>query len=226
MNSTLFALSKRLGYTFKDSSLLAHALTHRSASTNNNERLEFLGDGLVNVIIAEALYHQFSQLREGDLSRLRSRLVKGETLSILAKEFKVTQCLNLGTGERRTGGAERPSILADAMEAIIGAIYLDSNFETCKACVLNWYQSRLLDKQLLNNLKDPKTRLQEYLQARQLPLPQYAIDHTAGEEHQRTFYVSCQVEGMSLQSQGSGNNRRQAEQQAAQNFLDSINATQ
>lgn len=219
MTKKLDTLFKKLGYQFKDKALLDMALTHRSVSKNNNERLEFLGDALLSLIIAEALYIKFPKTKEGELSRIRSKLVKGETLSVLAREFQLGEYLNLGIGELKTGGFNRDSILADAFEAVIGAMYLDSDHQTCKERVLSWYAERLEDPKLFHKLKDPKTQLQEYLQARQLPLPEYDIIDTSGEPHEQVFTVICKVSGVSHKTKNSDKTRRRAEQKAAKEFL-------
>lgn len=212
-------LAQKLGYTFTDATFFNNALTHRSVSKTNNERLEFLGDALLSYIIAQELYHKFPEATEGDLSRLRSNLVKGETLSKIARKFHLGEYLNLGVGELRSGGFNRSSILADALEAIIGAIYLDSNIDSCRECVLSWYQSHFEDPNLFYRLKDPKTRLQEYCQARQLPLPEYKIKKVEGEQHAQVFTVICTVVGVPRESVCSDTTRRKAEQKAADELI-------
>lgn len=219
MADKLDSLIAKLGYTFKDRKLLDVALTHRSVSKKNNERLEFLGDALLSMIIAEELFRRFPDTLEGELSRLRANLVKGETLSILAREFKLGEYLNLGVGELKTGGFNRDSILADSFEAIIGAVFLDSDHQTCKERVLSWYDTRLNDPKLFHRLKDPKTQLQELLQARQLPLPEYDIVDIAGEPHEQIFTVMCKVDGIAHQTTDEDTTRRRAEQKAAKAFL-------
>lgn len=219
MTKEIDYLSKRLSYTFKERSLLVAALTHRSVRGHNNERLEFLGDSILNFIIAEGLFHRYPKAKEGELSRLRAMLVKGETLATLANEFFLGDYLRLGVGELKSGGAQRESILADALEAIIGAIYLDAGFEECKQRVLGWYESRLQALSPSKMLKDPKTRLQELLQAKKYPLPSYDILKIEGEAHEQTFYVVCHVEGFVKDTQGKGRSRRKAEQEAAKKFL-------
>lgn len=214
----LQTLARKLNYDFKDYSLLSAALTHRSVRGDNNERLEFLGDSILNFIIAEVLYHKYPKAKEGQLSRLRSALVKGDTLAKLANKFEISQYLRLGAGEIKSGGAFRSSILADSVEAIIAAIYIDGGFEVCKQQVLGWFD-KLLDSVSGKELKDPKTRLQELLQASKYPLPQYTILDVEGEAHAQTFYVECSVEGMTTVTRGSGTSRRKAEQDAALQFL-------
>jgi ribonuclease-3 len=214
----LDALMRKLNYQFNNIDFLQAALTHRSVRGQNNERLEFLGDSLLNFIIASQLYDNFKDAREGDLSRLRALLVKGETLAQIAQEFSLGDFLRLGPGELKSGGFTRKSILADALEAIIGAIYLDSNFETCRECVLNWFETRIKDIRV-SAQKDPKTRLQEYLQSRHLPLPKYEILSIEGEAHAQVFHLECRVPGLSFVTQSAGENRRTAEQLAAEKYL-------
>lgn len=215
----LDTLIKKLNYQFNNLALLKAALTHRSVPGNNNERLEFLGDSVLNCVIATTLYQRFPKAKEGELSRLRASLVKGETLAKLAKEFDLSHYLRLGAGEIRSGGAERESILADALEAVIGAIYLDANFDACKELVLSWFGPRL-DAVASFDLKDPKTELQEYLQAKKYPLPIYSIIAITGEAHAQLFHIQCQVAELNLVSEGQGRNRRKAEQEAAKNLLE------
>lgn len=213
------ALCKRLGYTFKDKQLLHRALTHRSVSGPNNERLEFLGDAILSFIIAEALCEHFPKLHEGELSRLRANLVKGVTLAKFAREFELGGCLILGIGELKSGGFQRESILADAFEAIIAAIYLDGGLEACRELVLKWFAKSLTDPTAMHKLKDPKTALQEYLQARKLALPEYTILKIVGEAHAQTFHVQCQVPGIEMVTKSANTTRRKAEQGAAEAFL-------
>lgn len=222
MENARVHLSDHLGYDFKDKKLLELALTHRSVSGKNNERLEFLGDALLNFIIAESLYQRYPNLKEGELSRLRANLVNGSTLAALAREFKLGNCLILGIGELKSGGFQRDSILADTLEAIIAAIFLDADINICRERILNWYDSRLNNPLSMKQLKDPKTRLQEYLQSHHLPLPRYSILSIEGEAHAQTFYVQCQVEGISVITKSMGTTRRAAEQQAADDFLTEI----
>lgn len=214
-------LSKNLGYTFKDLSLLETALSHRSVGKNNNERLEFLGDSVIGYVIAEELYQRFADENEGNLSRYRSLLVKGDTLASLARQFEVGQFLKLGGGELKSGGFRRTSILADAMEAIIGAITLDSDIQQARICILSWYKDRLDNIKLLN-LKDPKTRLQEYLQARKFDLPQYKVVSVNGQEHAQIFQIDCYVKELQLTITAEGSTRRAAEQKSAELMLEKI----
>lgn len=219
MNNPLLKLSQRIDYSFTDASLIELALTHRSCGGKNNERLEFLGDSIVNLVIAEALFHKFPEAKEGKLSRLRARMVKGVTLAELARDFGLGDFLHLGSGEMKSGGHRRESILADTVEAIIGAIYLDSDMDTVKAKILQWYRSRLDDLSLDDPLKDPKTRLQEYLQAKQLPLPKYDVLSISGSAHEQLFKISCAVQDIENPIIGQGGSRRIAEQEAAAQAL-------
>lgn len=221
----LQALSTKLGYTFQNITLLELALCHRSLGKENNERLEFLGDAALNFIVATVLYQHFPEAKEGDLSRLRASLVKAESLAILATHFDLSQYLRLGHGEQRSGGASRSSIQSDAIEAIIGAIYLDSDFNTCQRVVLQWYNDMLLTLKTPQELKDPKTRLQEYLQGKKMPLPMYEISETMGEAHTQVFYIKCTVAGLPFTSIGVGSSRRRAEQDAAQKFFEVLQST-
>lgn len=205
----------KVGYEFKDSSLCELALTHRSCGKRNNERLEFLGDSILNFVIAEDLYARFPQAREGELSRLRAGQVKGETLAEIARELKFGDYLRLGSGELKSGGFRRDSILADSVEAVIGAVYLDSDMETARALVLGWYKERLDKINLKKSQKDSKTRLQEFLQSRRQPLPNYELVKVEGEAHEQTFYILCHVEMLPNATKGKGSSRRQAEQEAA-----------
>jgi ribonuclease-3 len=212
-------LSRKLGYKFNDPNLLKLALTHRSSSGINNERLEFLGDSIVNCVIAEALYHQFPKAQEGDLSRWRASLINRETLGTLARDFEMGRYLILGPGELKSGGTERLSILSCAMEAIIGAIYIDSNFEAIRDRILKWYEPLLSALTKTSSHKDPKTELQEYLQAEHMPLPVYTVESVEGEAHQQAFTISCTVDGVEEKVLGKGTSRRRAEQDAAEVML-------
>lgn len=220
----LRTLQKRLTYDFVNPDLLELALTHRSYKGANNERLEFLGDSILNFIIAESLYLRFPSAKEGQLSRLRALLVKGVTLAEIAKEFGLGEYLKLGAGELKSGGHRRDSILADAVEAIIGAIYLDSNHERCQEIVLLWYESRLDNLSLEDTDKDPKTRLQEYLQSMKKALPKYDVTNVSGEAHDQTFSVSCLIEELGTRTSGVGGSRRSAEQKAAKEALKILGA--
>ncbi|MCG8315896.1 MAG: ribonuclease III [Pseudomonadales bacterium] len=212
----LAALESAIGYQFKDTSLIQLALTHRSVSgSENNERLEFLGDSILNFIIGEALFKQFPMAKEGQLSRIRASLVKGETLAEIGHQLQLNRYLQLGAGELKSGGAMRSSTLADAVEAIIGAVYLESGFELCQSVVIHWFASRLQQISLTDTIKDNKTRLQEMLQARKLPVPTYNIISIEGQSHCQRFEVECVVEGSDKTFLGEGTSRRHAEQQAA-----------
>ncbi len=215
-------LCKNLGYTFNDIALLERALTHRSVTLKNNERLEFLGDSIINFLMAEVLFQQCPKAQEGELSRLRAALVKGDTLAEVAKELHVGEYLKLGQGEMKSGGFRRSSILADALEAIIAAIYLDSDMDTCRQLVSKWFASRCADVTTVMVPKDPKTRLQEYLQAHHLSLPEYSVTNIQGEAHEQTFTIECRVEKLSTTAIGVGSSRRKAEQQAAKQLLDEL----
>ena len=214
-------LCRTLGYEFTDVTLLDQALTHRSASSKHNERLEFLGDSVLSIVISDALYHQFPKAKEGDLSRMRATLVCGKMLAEIALEFKLGDYLKLGPGELKSGGFRRESILADAVEAIIGAVYLDKGIEPCRQLVLTWYQSRLKTIKPVDQ-KDPKTLLQEHLQGFKKPLPVYTVVKTVGEAHNQTFTVECIVKGLSEPIVGVASSRRKAEQIAAAQVLELI----
>lgn len=213
---TASPLVKRIGHGFQRPELLELALTHRSYSgKQNNERLEFLGDSLLNFIIGEALFERFPHAREGQLSRLRASLVKGTTLTKIAQTLELGPFLLLGPGELKTGGSRRDSILADSVEAIIGAIYLDGGMDACKVRVLEWFGPRLQTLSLDDTVKDNKTRLQEWLQGQKLPLPAYNILDVSGSSHSQSFVVECVVTDAGLRFEGKGHSRRQAEQMAA-----------
>lgn len=218
-------LVRTLGHNYADETLLELALTHRSCGKRNNERLEFLGDSILNFVIAEALFNKFPKAREGEMSRLRARLVKGETLAEIARELGLGDFLRLGSGELKSGGFRRDSILADAVEAIIGSIHLDAGPVASKDFVLKLYASRLDALDMEETLKDSKTRLQEYLQSRRQPLPAYELERVEGEAHDQTFYISCQVALLSEPTQGKGSSRRQAEQESARAALVALGLT-
>jgi ribonuclease-3 len=210
------AVERRLGYVFRNAALLRQALTHRSHGTPHNERLEFLGDGLLNFVVARLLYEKFNRLPEGDLSRLRAHLVNQHTLSDLAAGLQLGDGLRLGEGELKSGGFRRPSILADAFEAIVGAIFLDGGFAAAEQVLERLYEPMLtrVDPAALG--KDPKTRLQELLQGRRLALPQYSIVTVSGEAHEQRFLVECSIPELGVKARGEGPSRRAAEQGAAQ----------
>lgn len=211
-----------IGYQFRHRELLKQALTHRSAHANHNERLEFLGDSILGVVIAEALFQRFPSVAEGDLSRMRAAIVCGRSLAKLGRKKQVGDYLWLGQGELKSGGYRRESILADAMEAIIGAVYLDSDMATVKQMVLCWFTEQLETIKPGANQKDPKTRLQEWLQARQRPLPEYDVVATQGQAHNQQFTVTCRVEGLADSVKGTGTSRRKAEQAAATATLEKL----
>ncbi|TNF05631.1 MAG: ribonuclease III [Gammaproteobacteria bacterium] len=214
MNINQQRLLKRIGYDFQDQALYELALTHRSYGANNNERLEFLGDAALNFIIGHAIYQKLPETSEGDLSRYRASLVKGKTLAEVARELGIGENLKLGGGELKSGGHRRESILADAVEAIIGAIYLDGGMAACEKVVLAWFAERL-DNLSEISLKDPKTQLQELLQSRGKSLPVYEVVNITGEAHDQYFTVTCSVEGLPTPTVGEGSSRRSAEKKAA-----------
>lgn len=218
-------LADKLGYQFSDESLLIQALTHRSFKGAHNERLEFIGDSLLGMFVAEALYFNFPKATEGELTRMRSQIVRGQTLTEIGKEFSLSEWLRLGPGEMKSGGFRRDSILEDAVEAIIGAVYLDSDMASCKKFVLALIEQRLKKVDPKNALKDAKTRLQEYLQSRKRPLPVYEVVETTGQAHNQTFTVSCTLES-GEEHVAKGTSRRKAEQAAAEKALEVINGEQ
>ncbi len=215
-------LRKSLDYEFDDAGLLGQALTHRSAPGPNNERLEFLGDAVLDFVISEVVFRAHPLAPEGDLSRLRSSLVKDTCLAEIASEIGVGEHLILGGGERKSGGHRRDSILADAIEAIFGAVYLDAGFDAARVVIERAYGSRLEDFPPADELRDPKTRLQEWLQARQMGLPRYDLVEVTGEAHRQRFEVSCNIDGMDVSTRGHGTSRRNAEQRSAEKMLDNL----
>lgn len=219
MTTSLQRLSSRLGYQFHNPELFAQALTHRSAGAVNNERLEFLGDAVLSVVIASWLYSRFPDASEGELTRLRSLLVKGNTLAKVAQELDLGDCLNLGGGELKSGGHRRESILADALEAIIGGIFLESGLDICRHKILEWFGERLDALTLNSDEKDAKTRLQEYLQSRGLPLPLYDVVCTEGDPHNQIFTISCSVPGIDQPVRAKASSRKKAEKRAAEQAL-------
>ena len=208
-----------LGYGFRKHGLLVQALTHRSASGENNERLEFLGDALLGFVIAEALWERFPDADEGRLSRLRASLVKRESLATLARGLNLGACLRLGPGELRSGGHARESILADALEAVFAAVYLDADFAAARAVIRSVFAAPLDRVQVAGTSKDPKTRLQEHLQALKRPLPEYQVLQITGSDHTQCFKVRCTLADGAEEVQGEGTSRRRAEQQAAERML-------
>jgi ribonuclease III len=215
-------LREQLSYEARDLALFRAALTHRSAAGPNNERLEFLGDAVINLLIAHALYASYPQADEGDLSRLRSRLVSAEPLAEIALAIGLGDALQLGAGELKTGGFRRESILADGLEAVCGAIFLDQGLAAVQPVVERLFAQRIAALPDPHTLKDAKTRLQEYLQSRSLPVPSYSVVSVHGEDHAQTFQVSCEVPGLKLATQGEGLSRRRAEQEAAERMLAQI----
>ena len=215
-------LKTALGYTFAREELLGQALTHRSYGSPHNERMEFLGDSVLNCVIATILYQRFGSLREGDLSRLRANLVRQESLAEIAQSLDLGNHLRLGEGELKSGGFRRPSILADGLEAIFGAIYIDAGFDAARAAIERLYLPILDKVNPKDSGKDPKTALQEILQGRKLPLPQYALVATSGEAHAQEFDVECIVPALDIRVRGQGASRRAAEQAAARAALDRI----
>lgn len=212
-------LERTIGHVFRDPSLLEQALRHRSMEGRDNERLEFLGDGLLNALIGVALYRARPRDNEGALSRLRASLVRESTLAELARELGLGAHLELGESERKTGGHRRDSILSDALEAILGAIYLDAGFAAAEAACSRWFATRLAALPDPESLKDPKTRLQEWLQARSLELPVYRVLRETGPAHRRHFEVRCELADANLHTEAQGISRRSAEQQAAEQML-------
>ncbi len=217
-------LEKALGHRFVTSELLLQALTHRSYGSPHNERLEFLGDSVLNCVVATLLIERFPALREGDLSRLRANLVKQDTLADVAQSLDLGDALRLGEGELKSGGFRRPSILADGLEAIIGAIYLDAGFAAARATIETLFDRRLAEIDPKLSGKDAKTELQELLQARKLPLPQYELLAARGEAHAQEFEVQCVIASLSIRVSGIGHSRRNAEQVAARRAIEMMAA--
>lgn len=215
-------LMDRLGYAFEDVELLDRALTHRSAGAHNNERLEFLGDAILGFVVAEMLYQEEPNAHEGRLTRLRAHLVRRETLAAMARQLELGEVLRLGPGELKSGGRRRDSILADAFEAVIGAVYLDSGMASCRAVLDTLFRERIARAARAVGLKDPKTRLQEALQGRGRALPQYTVVKLEGAAHDQSFTVECLVDGIAQPITGSGPSRRKAEQDAAGRALEEL----
>jgi ribonuclease-3 len=208
-------LYRKIAYQFKNPAVLGKALRHRSAGKDNNERLEFLGDAVLGLIIAEYLCRNFPDADEGDLSRIRASLVQQSTLASIARELRLGDYLKLGPGELKTGGANRESILADALEALVCALYLDGGLSVCASIIERWFAPRLDTMNALKQIKDPKTRLQELLQSLKAPLPVYAVTKVTGRDHLQEFIVSCDIKLLGQSVMGTGGNRRLAEQNAA-----------
>ena len=217
-------LEQRLGYQFANRELLAQAVTHRSHGVVHNERLEFLGDAVLNCAIAQLLFHKFARLNEGDLSRLRANLVKQQSLAEIAERLELSQFLRLGEGERKSGGFRRPSILADTLEAAVGAVFVDRGFEAAREVITRLFEPVLksVDPKTLG--KDSKTLLQEFLQGKRLPLPQYVVVETRGAAHNQEFEVECALSKLDVSVRGSGRSRRAAEQSAAKLALEAAQA--
>lgn len=207
--------SARLGHAFGRPELLAQALTHRSHGARHNERLEFVGDAVLNCVVALALYERFPGTDEGDLSRARASLVNGETLARIARRLELGDDVRLGEGELKSGGAKRGSILADALEAVFGAVFVDGGFEAARRVIFAAYGEELANANPTTLHKDPKTRLQEWLQARRLPVPEYAVVGVHGEAHAQQFVVECRIPSLGISAGGAGSSRRAAEQDAA-----------
>ncbi|NBT54960.1 MAG: ribonuclease III [Betaproteobacteria bacterium] len=224
MNDGLVALQQRLQHDFATPQLLTQALTHRSFSIDHNERLEFLGDSVLNLAVADLLYAQLKALPEGDLSRVRANLVKQDTLHQLALELGLPEVLRVGEGEARSGGHKRPSILADALEAVIGAVHLDAGFAAAQALVQRLFKGVEINPQMEAIGKDAKTELQEWLQGRKMKLPLYRVVGTLGMAHKQTFDVECEITEFGLAERGIGGSRRAAEQAAATAMLQTLKA--
>ncbi|URJ25020.1 ribonuclease III [Candidatus Blochmannia ocreatus (nom. nud.)] len=223
---SLNTLQKKLGYTFSKNNLLLQALTHRSYSSQHNERLEFLGDSILNYVITNTLYHQFPNVTEGRMSRMRANLVCKHTLAQIAREFNLSNYLQLGSGELKNGGYQRDSILANAIEALIGSILLDSDIKTIAILISHWYKTRLNQIDPHNNKqKDPKTLLQEYLQYYHLSLPIYKLNQIIGEAHNQIFSINCYISKLPYPVTGYGSSRRKAEQNSAKKILEILKIT-
>lgn len=218
-SKAIAALLKKLEYSFNDAALLNEALTHRSFASKNNERLEFLGDGILNFVIADELFKLYPDVQEGDLSRLRANLVNKDSLADIASDLDLGEVIQLGSGELKSGGFRRPSILADTVESILGAVYCDSGFEPCRALIVRLYARKLSSPIDLQSLKDPKTQLQELLQSRHFPLPDYQVSDISGRAHAQIFHVKCSIEQMKIEVHGEGKSRRKAEQLAAEKAI-------
>lgn len=224
MNEGLIALQDRLQHSFANPALLSQAVTHRSFSSDHNERLEFLGDSVLNLAVADLLFDRLSSLPEGDLSRIRANLVKQDTLHQLAVELGLPDVIRLGEGESRSGGQKRPSILADALEAVIGAVYLDAGFVGAQALIHRLFKAVEINPTMEAIGKDPKTELQEWLQGRKMNLPLYKVVGTQGAAHKQTFDVECEIMELNFSERGIGGSRRAGEQAAASAMLQTIKA--
>lgn len=224
MNDGLITLQRRLQHEFSNPSLLERALTHRSFSADHNERLEFLGDSVLNLAVADLLYQRLSDLPEGDLSRVRANLVKQDTLHRLSVELRLPEVIRLGEGEVRSGGQKRPSILADALEAVVGAVYLDGGFAAAQGLIQRLFHAVEINPTMEAIGKDPKTELQEWLQGRRMKLPSYRVVSTLGVAHKQTFDVECEIPEFNLAERGIGGSRRAGEQAAAAAMLQTLKA--
>ena len=220
--SNISKLNSIIEYQFNKENILQEALTHRSASSNNNERLEFLGDSILNFVIAAELFNIYPNLPEGDLSRIRASLVKKEGLALIANDLNLGEFLTLGSGELKSGGYRRDSILADGVEAIFGAVFLDGGFDKCRDLILKLYKEQLQNIPDPASLKDPKTRLQELLQSRKYALPKYDVVSISGKAHNQMFNVSCHIDELSVITHGKASNRRKAEQLAADQAISQV----
>jgi ribonuclease-3 len=225
MENRLDALQRRIGYRFTDARLLSRALTHRSFGADHNERLEFLGDAVLSLAISGLLFERFAGSDEGDLTRVRAHLVREDSLHRVAVQLGLPEVLNLGEGEARGGGAQRASILADALEAVLGATFLDGGFDAACELVKGLFGEVIQTTDVASWSKDAKTELQEWLQARRLPVPTYRISATRGQAHAQTFEVECVVPALNLTESGEGRSRRVAEQEAARRMLDALKAS-
>ena len=225
MENRLDALQRRIGYRFSDAQLLSRALTHRSFGADHNERLEFLGDAVLSLAVSSLLFERFAGSDEGDLTRVRAHLVREDSLHRVAVLLGLPEVLNLGEGEARGGGAQRASILADALEAVLGATFLDGGFDAASELVKGLFGEVIQTTDVASWSKDAKTELQEWLQARRLPVPTYRISATRGQAHAQTFEVECVVPALSLTESGEGRSRRVAEQEAARRMLEALKAS-
>ena len=222
MANNIGQLQQRLGYQFIDPDLLTLALSHRSVAAENNERLEFLGDSILGLVVTDFLYREFPQAREGDLSRMRSHIVRGESLAEVAKQLALGPDLLLGSGEMKSGGHRRDSILGDTVEALIGAVYLDRGIEAAREIVTAWFKSFFDSALQAQPVKDAKTALQEWLQHRNKPLPDYQLVSTGGEAHSRLFTVSCKIAAVEVAMTATASSRRRAEQMVAEQLLEEV----
>jgi ribonuclease-3 len=225
MEDRIDELQRRLGHTFREAALLERALTHRSFGADHNERLEFLGDAVLSLAVSSLLFERFAGSDEGDLTRVRAHLVREESLHRVALQVDLPEVVRLSEGEARGGGAQRASILADALEALIGAVFLDGGFDAARALVQRLFGEIIASTEIGSWAKDAKTELQEWLQARRLPVPTYRISGTRGQAHAQTFEVECMVPALGLTEAGEGRSRRQAEQEAARRMLDALKAS-